>query len=172
MLLPVLRQIEQKAPVERSPRSLRGAAWVSNSESRRPRRIKPSDDGDHPASLELCWSGCWLLQLAKDRKHWAYTGKSKGTCTGLGQINAAAFNKRPTVRDPHRNGMAVVLVGDLDFGTKGQRFVRCRHAVIVERDAARSLGSTLRRVSNCVHGCDTVFGTNWNDKQTKYKRGD
>ena len=100
------------------------------------------------------------------------SGKSKGTCTGLGQIDAAAFNIRPAIRDPDRNGMAVVLVGDLDFGTKRQRFVRRRHGVIVERNAAPSLGSTLRRISRGVHGCDTVFTTNWNVEQTKCQRGD
>jgi len=67
--------------------------------------------------------------------------------------------------------MTILLVGDLDFGTKGQRFVRRRHGVIVERDAAGSFGSRLRRVTHGVHRCDTVFGTNWNVEQTKYKRG-
>src|SRR5215831_7071334 len=100
------------------------------------------------------------------------SGKSKGTCTGLGQINAAAFNIRPSVRDRDRDRMAILLVGDLDFGTKGQRFVRRRHDVVVERDAAGGFGSTLRRVSHGVLRCDTVFGTNWNAEQTKYERGD
>jgi hypothetical protein len=40
--------------------------------------------------------------------------------------------------------MAILLVGDLDFGTKGQRFVRRRHDVVVERDAVAVL----------VPGCD------------------
>jgi dTDP-4-amino-4,6-dideoxygalactose transaminase len=61
---------------------------------------------------------------------------------------------------------------DLDLGTKGQRFVRRRHGVVVVRDAAGSFGSTMRRVSHGVHRCDTVFGMNWNVKQTKYERGD
>jgi hypothetical protein len=52
------------------------------------------------------------------------------------------------------------LVGDLDLGTKGQRFVRRRHGVFVERDAAGSFGSALRRVSHGVYRCDTVFGMN------------
>src|SRR5262245_38341436 len=100
------------------------------------------------------------------------SGKSKGTCTGLGQINAAAFNIRPSVRDRDRDGITTLLVGDLDLGTKGQRFVRRCHGVVVERDAAGSFGSTLRRVSHGVHRCDTVFGKNWNVEQTKYERGD
>jgi hypothetical protein len=100
------------------------------------------------------------------------SGKSKGACTGLGQIYAAAFNIRPSVRDRDRDCMTILLVGDLDFGTKGQRFVRRRHGVIVERDAAGSFGSRLRRVTHGVHRCDTVFGTNWNVEQTKYERGD
>src|SRR5262249_3942123 len=100
------------------------------------------------------------------------SGKSKGTCTGLGQINAAAFDIWPSVRDCDRDGITTLLVGDLDLGTKGQRFVRRRHGVVVERDAAGSFGSTLRRVSHGVHRCDTVFGTNWNVEQTKYERGD
>src|SRR5262249_19456105 len=66
--------------------------------------------------------------------------------------------------------MTSLLVGDLDLGTKGQRFVRRRHGVIVERNAAGSFGSRLRRVTHGVHRCDTVFGTNWNVEQTKYKR--
>jgi hypothetical protein len=66
--------------------------------------------------------------------------------------------------------MAILLVGDLDFGTKGQRFVCRRHGVVVERDAAGSFGSRLRRISHGVLRCDTVFGTNWNVEQTKYER--
>ena len=100
------------------------------------------------------------------------SGKSKGTCTGLGQINAAASNIRPSVRDPDRDGMAGFLVGDFDFGTKGKPFVRRRHGVIVKRDAARSFGSTLRRVSHGVHRCDTIFSPEWNAEQTKCERGD
>jgi hypothetical protein len=98
--------------------------------------------------------------------------KSKGTCAGLGQINAAAFNIRSSVRDRDRDGITTLLVGDLDLGTKGQRFVRRRHGVVVVRDAAGSFGPTLRRVSHGVHRCDTVFGMNWNVEQTKYERGD
>ena len=41
------------------------------------------------------------------------SGKSKGSCTGLGQINAAAFNIRPSIRDRNRDGMTILLVGDL-----------------------------------------------------------
>jgi hypothetical protein len=78
--------------------------------------------------------------------------------------------QRPTVRDPHGNGMAGFLVGDLDFGTKRQRFVRRRHGVILERDAAGSFGSRLGRVTDGVHRCDTVFGKHWNVEQ--YERGD
>ena len=84
--------------------------------------------------------------------------------------------------------MTILLVGDLDYGTKGQRFVRRRQGVIVERDAAGSFGSRLRRVTHSVHRCETVFGTvfgtnqnvgtnwnvgtKWNAEQTKYERGD
>jgi hypothetical protein len=39
--------------------------------------------------------------------------------------------------------------------------VRRRHGVIVERNAAGSFGSRLRRVTHDVHRCDAVFGTNW-----------
>src|SRR5262244_2834700 len=51
MLLPVLRQIEQKALVERSARSLRAAARVS----RNPRR-EPAVD----AAIDDLGSGVWL----------------------------------------------------------------------------------------------------------------
>jgi hypothetical protein len=47
------------------------------------------------------------------------SGKSKGAGTGLGQINAATFNIRPSVRDRDSNGVTIFLVGDLNFGTKG-----------------------------------------------------
>ena len=100
------------------------------------------------------------------------SGKSKGAGTGLGQINAATFNIRPSVRDRDRDGITTLIVGDLDLGTKGQRFVRRRHCVVVVRDAAGSFGPRLRRVSHGVHRCDTVFGMNWNVEQTKYERGD
>jgi hypothetical protein len=63
------------------------------------------------------------------------SGKSKGARTSLGQINAAAFNISPSVHDRDRDGMTTLLVGDLDLGTKGQRFVRRRQDVIVKRDA-------------------------------------
>src|SRR5262249_49194691 len=100
------------------------------------------------------------------------SGQSKGACTGLGQVNAATFNIRPSVRDRDRDGMTILLVGDLDFGTKGQRSVRRRHGVIVERGATGSFGSTLRRVTHSIYRCETVFGANWNVEQAKYQRGD
>src|SRR5262249_35575710 len=114
----------------------------------------------------------WLVAHHRDDTDRSKSGKSKGACTGLGQINAAAFNIRPSVRDRDRDGMTILLVGHLDFGTKGQRFVRRRHGGIVERNAAGSFGSRLRRVTHGVHRCDTVFSTNWNVEQTKYERGD
>jgi hypothetical protein len=98
------------------------------------------------------------------------SGKSKGAGTGLGQINAATFNIRPSVRDRDSNGVTIFLVGDLNFGTKGQRFVGRRHSIIVEGGTAGSFGSRLRRVTQGVHGCDTVFSANWNVEQTKYER--
>jgi hypothetical protein len=100
------------------------------------------------------------------------SGKSKGAGTGLGQINAAAFNIGPSVRDRDRNGMTIFLVGDLNLGTKWQRFVGRRHRVIVERGTAGSFGSRLRRVTQGVRRCDTVFSANWNVEQTKYERRD
>ena len=69
---------------------------------------------------------------------WSKPGKPKGACTGRGQINAAAFNVRPSVRDRDRNSMSGLLVGYPHRGTKGQRFVRCSHVVVVERDSAGS----------------------------------
>ena len=77
-------------------------------------------------------------------------GKPKGACPGLGQINAAAFNVRSSVRNRDRDGMSGLLVGYLHRGTKGQRFVRRGHGVIVERDAAGSCGSRLRRISHAI----------------------
>ena len=35
------------------------------------------------------------------------SGESKGTCTGLVQINAPAFNIRPSVRDRDGDGMTI-----------------------------------------------------------------
>src|SRR5215475_8813466 len=109
----------------------------------------------------------WLVAHHGHDTDGSKSGKSKGACTGLGQINAAAFNIRASVRDRDRDGMTILLVGDPDFGTEGQRFVRRRHGVIVERDATGSFSSRLRRVTHGVHRCDTVFGTNWNVEQTK-----
>ena len=70
-------------------------------------------------------------------------GKSKGARTSPGQINAAPFNIGPSVRDRDRHGTTVLLVGDLDFGTEGQRLVRRRHRIIAERDTAGGFGSSL-----------------------------
>jgi hypothetical protein len=100
------------------------------------------------------------------------SGKSKGAGTGLGQINAAASHIGTSVRDRDRNGMTILLVGDLNLGTKGQRFVGRGHRAIVERDTAGSFGSTLRRVTQRIHRCDTVFSPNWNVEQTKHERSD
>ena len=140
------------------------SAFQKNS---RPKRIDELAQGG-PQVVAFRWSVARHRHDA-DRSE---SGKSEGTCTGLGQINATAFNIRPSVRDRDRDGMTILLVDDLDFGTEGQRFVRRRHGVIVERDAAGSFGSRLRRVTYGVHRCDAVFGTNWNVEQTKYKRGD
>src|SRR5262249_246662 len=123
------------------------------------------------AAVDVAYHRCLVAHYRHDADGNKF-GKSKGACTGLGQINAAAFNIRPPVRDHDRDGMPILLVGDLDFGTKGQRFVRCRHGVVVEGDPAGSFGSRLRRVSHGIHRCDTVFGKNWNVEQTKYERGD
>jgi hypothetical protein len=100
------------------------------------------------------------------------SGKSKGAGAGQGHINAAAFNIGPPVRDRDRNGMAIFLVGDLNFRTKGQRFMRRCHRVIVERGTAGGFCSTLRRVPQGVHRCDAVFSANWNVEQTKHERRD
>jgi hypothetical protein len=99
--------------------------------------------------------------------HGSNSGKSKGVGTGLGQINAAASHIGASVRDRDRNGMTIFLVGDLNFGTKGQRFVGRRHRAIVERGTAGGFGSTLRRVTQGVHRRDTVFSSNWNVEQVR-----
>jgi hypothetical protein len=114
----------------------------------------------------------WLLTHDGHDADRSKSGKSKGAGTGLGQINAAALNIGPSVGDCDRNGMTILLVGDLNFGTKGQRFVGRRHSIIVERGAAGSSGSTLRRVTQRVHRCQAIFRTNWNVEQTKYERRD
>src|SRR5262249_35311661 len=118
------------------------------------------------AAFDVAYHRCLVAHYRHDADE-NKSGKPKGTCTGLGQINAAAFNIRPSVRDRDRDGITTLLVGDLDLGTKGQRFVRRRHGVVVERDAAGGFGSKLRRVSHGVHRCDTVFGKNWNVEQTQ-----
>ena len=100
------------------------------------------------------------------------SSKSKGACTGLGQINAAAFNIGSSVRARDRNGITIFLVGDLNFGTEGERFVGGRHRAIVERGTAGSFGSTLRGVPQGVHRRDTVFSPNWNVEQTKHEGSD
>src|SRR5256884_4132646 len=64
----------------------------------------------------------WLVAHHRHDTDKSKFGKSKGACTGLGQINAVAFNIRPSARDRDHDGMTILLVGDLDFGTKGQRF--------------------------------------------------
>src|SRR5262249_56189695 len=92
------------------------------------------------AAVDVAYHRCLVAHYRHDADGNKF-GKSKGTCTGLGQINAAAFNIRPPVRDRDRDGITTLLVGDLDLGTKGQRFVRRRHDVVVERDAAAGFGS-------------------------------
>jgi hypothetical protein len=99
------------------------------------------------AALEVVFHQ-WLVAHHRHDTDRSKSGKFKRARTGLGQINAAAFNIRPSVRDRDRDGMTILLVGDLDLGTKWQRFVRRRHGVIVERDAAGSFGSRLRRVTD------------------------
>jgi hypothetical protein len=63
------------------------------------------------------------------------------------------------------------LLVTLTLEPKGSDLCARRHDVVVERDAARSFGSRLRRVFHGVHRCDTVFSTNWTVEQ-KYERGD
>src|SRR5262249_46292857 len=113
------------------------------------------------ATLEVGFHRCLVAHYRHDADRSKF-GKSKGACTRLGQIDAAAFNIRPSVRDRDRHGMTILLFGDLYSGTKRQRFVRSRHGVIVQTDAAGSFGSRLRRIAHGVHGCETVFGANWN----------
>jgi hypothetical protein len=62
----------------------------------------------------------WLVAHNRHDTDRSKSGKIKGTCTCLGQINATAFNIGPSVRDRDRDGTTIPLVGDLDFGTKGQ----------------------------------------------------
>ena len=144
-----------------------------------PEQLSGRDRLNEAASLTSCpeaaFDVAYHRRLVAHYRHDAdgnKSGKSKDTCTGLGQINAAAFNIRPSVRDRDRDGITTLLVGDLDLGTKGQRFVRRRHGVVVVKDPAGSFGPRLRRVSHGVHRCDAVFGMNWNVEQTKYERGD
>jgi len=118
-----------------------------------PEQLSGRDRLNEAASLTSCpeaaFDVAYHRRLVAHYRHDAdgnKSGKSKGTCTGLGQINAAAFNIRSSVRDRDRDGITTLLVGDLDLGTKGQRFVRRRHGVVVVRDAAGSFGPRLRRV--------------------------
>src|SRR5215831_16822512 len=105
-----------------------------------PEQLSGRDRLNEAASLTSCPGPAFDLAyhrcLVAHYRHDAYgnkSGKSKGTCAGLGQINAAAFNIRPSVGDRDRDGITTLLVRDLDLGTKGQRFVRRRHGVVVER---------------------------------------
>ena len=95
--------------------------------------------GGPEAAFDVAYHRCLVAHYRHDADG-NKSGKSKGICTGLGQINAAAFNIRSSVRDRDRDGITTLLVGDLDLGTKGQRFVRRRHDVVVVRDAAGSFG--------------------------------
>jgi hypothetical protein len=62
--------------------------------------------------------------------------------------------------------MTILLVGDLDFATKGQRFVRRRHGVIVDRDAAASFGSTLRSPTAYTDATQSSARTGMSSKQS------
>ena len=55
--------------------------------------------------------------------------------------------------------LPLFLLVTLTLEPKGSDLCARRHDVVVERDAARSFGSRLRRVTHGVHRCDTVFGT-------------
>src|SRR5262249_45910563 len=91
-----------------------------------PEQLSGRDRLNEPRSLTSCPEAAldvafcrWLVAHHRHDADAGKSGKSKGTCTLLGQINAAAFNIRSSVRDRDRDGVAILLVGDLDFGTKG-----------------------------------------------------
>src|SRR5262249_34375129 len=50
------------------------------------------------AAFDVAYHRCLVAHYRHDADE-NKSGKPKGTCTGLGQINAAAFNIRPSVRD-------------------------------------------------------------------------
>jgi hypothetical protein len=70
-------------------------------------------DRTAPGGLEVAFHR-WLVAHHRHDADRSKSSKSKGTCTGLGQINAAAFNVRPSVRDRDRDGMTILLIGYLD----------------------------------------------------------
>src|SRR5262249_45438464 len=95
-----------------SSRIPRGLPWAFDSRAAfRSRRLNEA------ASLTSCPGPAFDLAyhrcLVAHYRHDAYgnkSGKSKGTCAGLGQINAAAFNIRPSVGDRDRDGITTLLV--------------------------------------------------------------
>ena len=61
----------------------------------------------------------WLVAHHRHDADRSKSGKSKDTRTGLGQINAAAFNMTSSIRDRDRGGMTVPLLVTLTLEPKG-----------------------------------------------------
>src|SRR5262249_29947706 len=85
---------------------------------RRDHLNKPSLTSGPEAAFDVAYHRCLVAHYRHnaDRNK---SGKSKGTCTGLGQVNAAAFNIRPSVRDRDRNGRPFSLLVTLTLEPKG-----------------------------------------------------
>src|SRR5262249_31992941 len=88
-------------------------------------------------------------------------GKSKGACTGLGSINAAAFNIRPSVRDRDGDGVTILLVGDLTLEPKDSDLCA---AVI-------ALSLRARPLAVLVPGCDELPTAYTDARQSSARTG-
>jgi hypothetical protein len=111
----------------------------------------------------------WLVAHHRHDTDKSKPGKSKGACTGLGQINAVAFNIRPSARDRDHDGMTILLVGDLDFGTKGQRFdqthdqaPRAAIANLADISCVIMSRQSRRLISSCADLWQTAFAAGSN----------
>src|SRR6516165_2436087 len=113
------RIFHRRIASSRIPRALPGISIPEQLSGRRPPQRSSILDELPWAAFDVVYHRC-LVAHYRHGTDGNKSGKSKGTCTGLGQINAAAFNIRPSVRDRDRDGITILLVGDLDLGTKGQ----------------------------------------------------
>jgi hypothetical protein len=95
------------------------------------------------ATFDVAYHRCLVAHYRHDADG-NKSGKSKGTCTGLGQINAAAFNIGPSVRDRDRDGMAILLVVTLTLEPKGSDLCA----------AVMTLSSRGMPLAVLVPGCD------------------